>query len=191
MDPDPDSDPAIFASDRKDGNEKIIKKKFLCLLLFKIHLHHFSKIEEVTKRQKSRFFSYYFFLKIEGSGSGSIPLTNGSGSRRPKTYGSDRSESSKLLDSNQSYRPKSCISIWRLETLSRVRIRIAVIYLDLNPQLGFIKGTKYQCCGSRSALGMRIRIQEGKNDPQKKKKEKKFLVFKGCMFFFEGLCFLP
>ena len=32
----------------------------------------------------SQDFSYYFCLVIEGSGFGSIPLTNGSGSRRFK-----------------------------------------------------------------------------------------------------------
>jgi hypothetical protein len=39
---------------------------------------------------------------IEGSGSVLVPLTNGSGSRRPKTYGSYGSESGTLiLDSNK------------------------------------------------------------------------------------------
>ncbi len=45
-----------------------------------VHLHHFSKIKspkEVTKQLESRFF-LLFCLLIEGSGS--IPLTNGSGS---------------------------------------------------------------------------------------------------------------
>ncbi len=45
------------------------------------------------KRQNSRNqgFSYCFCLMIEGSGAGSIPLTNGSGSGGPKTNGSDGS----------------------------------------------------------------------------------------------------
>jgi hypothetical protein len=40
----------------------------------------------IKKSQKCRNqgFSYYFCLMIDGSGSGHIPLTNGSGSRRPK-----------------------------------------------------------------------------------------------------------
>ncbi len=40
----------------------------------------------MKKLQNSRNqgFSYYFFLTIEGSRSGSVPLTNRSGSRRPK-----------------------------------------------------------------------------------------------------------
>ncbi len=58
----------------------------------KVHLHHFSKIKSQKESQKStgrnQGFSYYFCMMIEGSGSGSrfgsIPLTNGSGSGRPK-----------------------------------------------------------------------------------------------------------
>ncbi len=53
----------------------------------KVHFHHFSKIKsqkEVTKQQESRFF--LLFLLDDRSWYGSIPLTNGSGSRsrRPK-----------------------------------------------------------------------------------------------------------
>jgi hypothetical protein len=54
-----------------------------------------SKISNKTVRNQG--FSYYFCLMIEGSrsgagarsGSGSMPPTNGSGSRRPKNIGSD------------------------------------------------------------------------------------------------------
>ncbi len=70
---DPDTDPAIFFIDLQEANKKLILKKFFCLLLFEGTLHHFTKIKS---------FSYYFCLMIEGSGS--VPLTNGSGSRRPK-----------------------------------------------------------------------------------------------------------
>jgi hypothetical protein len=73
MDLDPDSDPAIFIIDLQDANKKLIFKSFFGFYFFKVHLHHFSKI-------------FFFCLMIEGSVS--IPLTNGSGSRRPKTYGS-------------------------------------------------------------------------------------------------------
>jgi hypothetical protein len=43
-----------------------------------------------------------------------------------------------------------------------------------------------QVSGSKSGFGNRIRIQEGKNDPQKYKKVKKFHVLKCAMFSFEG-----
>jgi len=50
----------------------------------KLHLHHFSKIKSQKESQNSRNqgFSYYFCMIIEwfGSGSGFMPLTNGSGS---------------------------------------------------------------------------------------------------------------
>jgi hypothetical protein len=52
----------------------------------KVHLHHFSKLKVKKKSQNSRNqgFSLFFCLSIEESGSGSIPSTNRSGSRRPK-----------------------------------------------------------------------------------------------------------
>jgi hypothetical protein len=54
----------------------------------KVHLHHFSKIKshkEVTNN-RSQCLSYYFCLMVKGSGS--VYLTNGSGSGRPKNiYG--------------------------------------------------------------------------------------------------------
>jgi hypothetical protein len=52
---------------------------FFALVLFKLHLHHFSKIKshkEVTKQQESKCYRYLLFcLMIEGSGS-----------RRPKKH---------------------------------------------------------------------------------------------------------
>ncbi len=59
---------------------------FFCLLLLKVHLHHFSKIksQKVSQNSRNQGFSYYFCMMIEGFGSGSIPLTNGSGSGKPK-----------------------------------------------------------------------------------------------------------
>jgi hypothetical protein len=56
-------------------------------LLFKGTCTSFSKIKnqkEVTKRSRNQGFSYFLCLVIEGSGSGSLPLTDGSGSRRSK-----------------------------------------------------------------------------------------------------------
>jgi hypothetical protein len=68
------------------GQQKNFLRFFAYFL--KVHLHHFSKIKVINKSQISRnqCFSYYFCLMIEGSGSGSISLTNGSatGSSRPK-----------------------------------------------------------------------------------------------------------
>jgi hypothetical protein len=54
MDPDADPDPAIFVIDLQDANKKTnLLKKVVFLLLFKVHLHHFSEIKsqkEVTKQ---------------------------------------------------------------------------------------------------------------------------------------------
>ncbi len=63
----------------------ILFKKFSAFNFLKVHLHHFSKIKSQKELQNSRNqgSSYYFCKMIEGSGSGSIPLTNGSGSERP------------------------------------------------------------------------------------------------------------
>jgi hypothetical protein len=48
MDPEPDPDPypAIFASDLQDINKNL---KVFCLLLLKVHVHHFSKIKVIKK----------------------------------------------------------------------------------------------------------------------------------------------
>ncbi len=86
-DPDADPDPAIFVIDLQGAKKKLIfLKKFSAYYFLKVHLHNFSKIislKEVTKTVGIKgFFSYYYFLMIEGTGS--IPLTSGSGSVRPK-----------------------------------------------------------------------------------------------------------
>ncbi len=89
-----DPDPAIFDNDLRDANKKLkFLKKFFCLLLSEgtlLHLHHFPKIKSKSQNSRNQGFSCFFCLMIEGSGSragsGSIPLTNGSGSRRPKTH---------------------------------------------------------------------------------------------------------
>jgi hypothetical protein len=57
--------------------------------------------------------------------------------------------------------------------------------LRFTPYEGFGSGFN-QVSGSGSVFGIRIRIQEGKNDPQKKKKIKKFHVLKCWMFSFES-----
>jgi hypothetical protein len=56
--------------------------KFFCLFLFEGTFTPFSKIKKSKKNRRHQCFSYYFCLMLKGSGS--IPLTNGSGSRRPK-----------------------------------------------------------------------------------------------------------
>jgi hypothetical protein len=72
-------DPAIFVIDLQDANNSFLQKIF-CLLLFEGTFTSFSKIKSQKMSQNSRnqSFSYYFCTMIEGSGSGSIPLTNGS-----------------------------------------------------------------------------------------------------------------
>jgi hypothetical protein len=70
--------------------QKTNLKKISAYYFLKVQLHHFSKINRINQR-----FSIYFCLMIEGSGSGSILLTNesGSGSGRPKICGSGGSVS--------------------------------------------------------------------------------------------------
>ncbi len=69
--------------DLQDANKKLIClfKSFFAYYFLKMQLHHFQRYK-VKKTSQSSSFCYYFCLVIEGSGS--IPLTNGSGSRRPK-----------------------------------------------------------------------------------------------------------
>ncbi len=71
-------DPALFVSDLKVANRKffaITFWRYICIILHR---------EKVEKSQNSRNegFSQYFCLMMRGSGS--VPLTNGSGSGRPK-----------------------------------------------------------------------------------------------------------
>jgi hypothetical protein len=80
-----DPDPAIFVIDLQDANKKLIFYFIFSAYYFlKVHLHLFSKIKSQKESQNSRnkSFSYYFCMMIEGSGS--IPLTNRSGSGRLK-----------------------------------------------------------------------------------------------------------
>jgi hypothetical protein len=60
---------------------------FSAYYFLKVYLHQFSKIKvEKSHKIVGIKVSYYFCRMIEGSGSraGSIPLTSGSGSGRPK-----------------------------------------------------------------------------------------------------------
>jgi hypothetical protein len=76
---------------------KTATKKFFADYFLKLHLHHFSKIKSRKEVNKQ------LCLMIEGSGSGSVPRTNRSGSGRPmglpdaKPYGSYGSGSVTLL----------------------------------------------------------------------------------------------
>ncbi len=89
-DPDPrihafDPDPAIFVIDLQDASKNLFFNTIFSAYYFlKLHLHHFSKIKSQKESQNSRNqgFSYYFCMMIDGSGS--IPLTSGSGFGKPK-----------------------------------------------------------------------------------------------------------
>ena len=66
MDPDQDSDPAIFEINLQDANKQLIFLEVFCLLLFEGTFTSFLKInsqKEVTKKSESRF--YYFRSMIE------------------------------------------------------------------------------------------------------------------------------
>ncbi len=71
---------AIFISNLQDAS------KFLCLLLFEGTFTSFykDKSHKMSQNRRNQGFSYYFCFMMEGSGSGFVPLSNGSGSRRSK-----------------------------------------------------------------------------------------------------------
>jgi hypothetical protein len=80
-----DPDPAFLVINLQDANKKNLKKKFFCLLLFEGTFTSLFKDKKSKRSHKTEStFFFPFCLMIEGSGS--IPLTNGSGSgsRRPK-----------------------------------------------------------------------------------------------------------
>jgi hypothetical protein len=84
MDPDWETDPAIFVINLRDANKKLTLKKSFSYYFLKVHLHHFPKMKSPKEVRNSRYQGSDYFLlddgrMIEGSGSGSIPLTNGSG----------------------------------------------------------------------------------------------------------------
>jgi hypothetical protein len=62
------------------------EKNFSAFYFWKVHLHHFSKILSSKKSQNSRNQGFLTIFACCSKGSGSIPLTNGSGygSGRPK-----------------------------------------------------------------------------------------------------------
>jgi hypothetical protein len=80
-----DPDPAILVIDLQHASKKLIFNTIFSAYNFlKEHLHNFSKIKSQKESQniRNQGFSNYFYMMIEGSGS--IPLTSGSGSWRPK-----------------------------------------------------------------------------------------------------------
>ncbi len=70
--------------DLKDTNKNysIFFLSFSAYYFLKIHLHHFSKRKKSKNTRKLGFSSYFCLRLMEGSGS--VPPTNGSGSKRPK-----------------------------------------------------------------------------------------------------------
>ncbi len=60
------------------------QKLFLLITFWRFFKDKTSYLIKNSQNSKNQGFSYYFCLMIEGSGS--VPLTNGSGSRRPKTH---------------------------------------------------------------------------------------------------------
>jgi hypothetical protein len=85
MDPDADTDPAIFVIELQDADKNIIKIFFsVYYLLFEGTLTSFFKEKMSIRSHKTVGIKEFLtiFLMIKGSG----PLTNGSGygSRRPK-----------------------------------------------------------------------------------------------------------
>ncbi len=84
---DPDPDPAIFVIDLQDANKKLIKKKSFFDYLFWRYINIIFKDKKSKRSHKAVGIKIYLTIfDCWGSGFGSIPLPNGSGSgsRRPK-----------------------------------------------------------------------------------------------------------
>ncbi len=78
MDPDPVRDPTIFVLDLQDANKKLFFSKFFCFLLF-----------------EGTFKSFFYDKTSQGSHKTELPylpMTNRSGSRRPKPNTGDKDE---------------------------------------------------------------------------------------------------
>jgi hypothetical protein len=107
VDPDPDLDPRIhpltngsgsgiqdpgsvscnfFVIDLQDANKKLISYKVFMLITFWRYIYIIYKDKKFKRIKKNRRNQGFCLMIEEGSGSGSIPLTNesGFGSRRPK-----------------------------------------------------------------------------------------------------------
>jgi hypothetical protein len=66
-------DPDFFVTDLQDTNKQTKFLNSYAFSFFKIHLHHSSKIKSLKKSH------HFFFLLMEGSGSGQISYGSGSG----------------------------------------------------------------------------------------------------------------
>ncbi len=87
--------------------------KFFCLLLLEgtVHLHHSSQTK--SRKEVKKQFSYNLCLIMGGFGSGSVPLTNGSKSRSPKTLRIHRLRIRNTAEQNDTVEvPNSQINIW-------------------------------------------------------------------------------
>ncbi len=136
-----DPDPAIFVIDLQDDSKNYFLTQFFCLLLFECTFTSFfkDKCQKESQNRRNQSFSYYFCMMIEGSGS--IPLTSGSGSTRPKNMWIrntalqyfdlntrlllfDRFISYLVLDQNSETVPLSCVAQqeWS-ETFCRIQNR--------------------------------------------------------------------
>jgi hypothetical protein len=92
MDPDPNPDLLFLSLTFKMPTKNKFFKKVFLYITFLRYLYIIFKVKKMSQNRRNQGFSYYICLMIEGSGSGSragsesgsIPLTNGSGSWRPK-----------------------------------------------------------------------------------------------------------
>jgi hypothetical protein len=62
MDPNADPDPAIFFIELKDSNEKLIFKKYFCLLLFEGTFTTFFKDKKSKRSHKAVGFNVFFTI---------------------------------------------------------------------------------------------------------------------------------
>jgi hypothetical protein len=122
-DPDPTPDPDVFVSDLYDDNKKNFKS-FFAYYFLKLHLHKFSKIKSHKnhKTVEIMFFSYYFCLIIEGSGSVSHHADPGG----PKTYGSCGSGSA-TLQINKAYWYPKILTQNVLNSGARIRHPVSIL----------------------------------------------------------------
>jgi hypothetical protein len=76
------SESCYFVSDLQDAKKILFAfLSFFPYSFLKVHLHHFPKIKSHKKSQNSRNQGIFCLMT---DGSGSVPLTNGSGSWKPQ-----------------------------------------------------------------------------------------------------------